>query len=374
MSRARDTIDADTDADPLISVEDIEVHFEKEKGLLELFDEPDVVKAVDGISVALEENDVLALVGESGCGKTTLGKTIIGLQQPTGGAIKYRGRDIWETKAGNTDLSFKDIRSSLQIIHQDPGSSLNPNRRIVETLSEPIRLTHPDITSGERRERIHSLLERVGMTPAHDFASRYPHQLSGGEKQRVALARALLMNPDVILADEAISALDVSLRVEMMDLMLDLQSEFNTSFVFVSHDLSNARYFAEHGDGRVGVMYLGNLVEVGPPDRLIEDPQHPYTEVLRWATPNLSLDATEASDPPMRKIDIPDPVNPPSGCRFHTRCPEARETCTRLQPELEEFSDLEASGDRADSGRPHRVACFRSEPDHQYWESNAIED
>ncbi len=348
--------------EPLISVEDVKVHFEKERSLFEMFSEPDVVKAVDGVSVDIGENDVLALVGESGCGKTTLGKTIIGLQKPSAGTISYRGRDIWETKAGNTDLSFADIRSSLQIIHQDPGSSLNPNRRIVETLSEPIRLTHPAITAGERRARIHSLLERVGMTPARDFASRYPHQLSGGEKQRVALARALLMNPDVILADEAISALDVSLRVEMMDLMLDLQEEFNTSFVFISHDLSNARYFAEHGDGRVGVMYLGNLVEVGPPEQLITDPQHPYTEVLRWATPNLALDATNASEPPMRKIDIPDPVNPPSGCRFHTRCPKAREACTQLQPELREVSDS------------HQVACFRSDPDHEYWESSELED
>jgi len=179
MSRARDTIDADTDADPLIPVEDIEVHFEKEKDSSNCSMNRTLSKR-STVSRSLSKKTTCSpLVGESGCGKTTLGKTIIGLQQPTGGAIGYRGRDIWETKAGNTDLSFKDIRSSLQIIHQDPGSSLNPNRRIVETLSEPIRLTHPDITSGERRERIHSLLERVGMTPAHDFASRYPISSAG---------------------------------------------------------------------------------------------------------------------------------------------------------------------------------------------------
>ncbi|WP_458210554.1 oligopeptide/dipeptide ABC transporter ATP-binding protein [Haladaptatus sp. NG-SE-30] len=354
--------EVDGGTDPLISLDNVEVYFEKEQGLLEFFEEPDVVKAVDGVSLDIQENDVLALVGESGCGKTTLGKTTIGLQRPTGGSVKYRGRDIWETKAGNTDLSFSDIRSSLQIIHQDPGSSLNPNRRIVEILSDPITLTHPSVDGSERRERIHSLLERVGMTPAQDFAGRYPHQLSGGEKQRVALARALLMNPDVILADEAISALDVSLRVEMMDLMLDLQDDFDTSFVFVSHDLSNARYFAEHGDGRVGVMYLGNVVEVGPAKQLIENPEHPYTKVLRWATPNLSLDAKEAGEPPMRKIDIPDPINPPSGCRFHTRCPKAREVCKNQQPGLERRDDS------------HRVACFRSEEDHEYWDSPELED
>jgi len=355
---------SDQDDAPLVSMENVEVHFEKEQGLFEFFEEPDVVRAVDGISLDIEENDVLALVGESGCGKSTFGKTSIGLQRPTGGRVRYRGQDIWDAKdgKGDVDIPFDEIRSSLQIIHQDPGSSLNPNQRIVDILSQPIKLTHPDVGLSERRERIYSLLERVGMNPASDFADRYPHQLSGGEKQRVALSRALLMNPDLILADEAISALDVSLRVEMMDLMLDLQDDFDTSFVFISHDLSNARYFAEHGDGRIGVMYLGELVEVGPAEELIENPGHPYTNVLRWATPDLSLDSAGAGEPPMRKIDIPDPVNPPSGCRFHTRCPEAREVCREATPEL----DGEAGG--------HQSACFRGDPDHEYWDSPVLED
>jgi peptide/nickel transport system ATP-binding protein len=205
------------------------------------------------------------------------------------------------------------------------------------------------------------MLEHVGMTPADDYAGRYPHQLSGGEKQRVALIRALLMNPDVILADESVSALDVSLRIEMMDLFLDLQDRFDTSFLFISHDLSNARYLTEKADGLIGIMYLGELVEIGPAKQVLENPQHPYTKALRWATPDLRPD-TNAGDLPMRKIDIPDPVDPPSGCRFHTRCPEAREACTRENPEA------------FDIGDDNRTACFRVLDDHEYWSSPSITD
>ncbi len=350
--------------EPLLSLENVEVHFEKESGVLDFGSEQQTVHAVDGVSLDIMENDVISLVGESGCGKTTLGKTAIGLQRPTAGSVKYRGHDIWDIRDGNSDsgLKWADVRKSLQIIHQDPGSSLNPNRRIVSILSEPLRQVSSGLSTGERRERIYSLLERVGMNPAADFAERYPHQLSGGEKQRVVLCRALLMNPDVILADEAISALDVSLRVEMMDLMLELQDVFDTSYVFISHDLSNARYFTEHGGGRVGVMYLGRLAELGPAEQLIGSPNHPYTSVLRWATPDLGMNMSVTDDFPMRKIDIPDPVNPPSGCRFHTRCPEAREVCMHETPEPQ---DVDSSS---------VCACFRVENNHEYWNSTPIDE
>ncbi|WP_136689392.1 ABC transporter ATP-binding protein [Halorhabdus amylolytica] len=349
------------DGTPVLSLEDVEVHFEDKPGLLEFGDETEVVRAVDGVSIDVMENDVVTLVGESGCGKTTLGKTAIGLQRPTGGSVKYRGHDIWDIRDGNSDadITWRDVRTSLQIIHQDPGSSLNPNRRIQTILAEPLKQVRPDLGRTEKRERILSLLERVGMNPAPDFADRYPHQLSGGEQQRVALSRALLMNPDVILADEAISAVDVSLRVEMMDLMLELQAEFDTSFIFISHDLSNARYFTAHADGQIGVMYLGELAEIGPAEEIVNSPKHPYTNVLRWATPDLSLQQT--GEIPMRKIDVPDPVDPPSGCRFHTRCPEAREACQTEHPPT--YSD-----DR------HHVACFRENEDHDYWESPKLTD
>ncbi|QRV17387.1 ATP-binding cassette domain-containing protein (plasmid) [Haloterrigena salifodinae] len=346
-------------SDALISLEDIEVHFTN-KSLLD-FGGSETVRAVDGVSLDIEENDVISLVGESGCGKTTLGKTAIGLQRPTGGSVKYRGEDIWAIRDGDvdTDTEWADVRTSLQIIHQDPGASLNPNRRIISILSEPLRQVNPELSRSEKRSRIYSLLERVGMNPPADFAERYPHQLSGGEQQRVALCRALLMNPDIILADEAISALDVSLRVEMMDLMLDLQDEFDTSYIFISHDLSNARYFSAHGDGKIGVMYLGELVEVGPAEDMINDPQHPYTNVLRWATPDLAL--RETGELPMRKIDVPDPVDPPTGCRFHTRCPKATEACRREAPPGYQHGD-------------QTVACFREDENHEYWDSPELTD
>lgn len=345
---------------PLLSIDELTVEFENESGILERFlGDPDTVQAVSGASVDIFEEDVLALVGESGCGKTTLGKTAIGLIKPTSGSIRYRGQDIWEAKQGKGSISYGEIRRSLQIIHQDPGSSLNPNQKVLTTLSLPLKKWSPNLSHEKRQSRIYSLLERVGMTPASDFASRYPHQLSGGEKQRVALIRALMMNPDLILADEAISALDVSLRVEMMDLMLELQKVFNTSYLFISHDLSNARYLAEQSGGKIGVMYMGQIVEVGTVEQIMKNPQHPYTKILLWATPDLDPWENEIADPPLREVDVPDPASPPEGCRFHTRCPYAREACTS-QPLTVEVDEQ------------HEVSCFRSNPDHAYWDSEPL--
>jgi peptide/nickel transport system ATP-binding protein len=348
--------------DPVVSLEDVKVHFTKERLLG--FAGSETVRAVDGVSLDVYENDVVALVGESGCGKTTLGKTAIGVQRPTGGALKYRGQDVWATKddgAPEDGYSYQAIRRSLQMIHQDPGSSLNPNYTVRSALAAPLKQWRSDMSEADRQARIHGLLEYVGMTPPSDYAERYPHQLSGGEQQRVALLRALLMNPDVILADEAVSALDVSLRAEMMDLFLELQKQFDTSYVFISHNLANAKYLTQKADGRIGIMYLGELVEVGTPEQIIHDPQHPYTKVLLWATSDVhSHDSIE--DPPVRSLDIPDPADPPSGCRFHTRCPEAREACTKARPEL---------ADHDGDGR--RTACFRQHDDHEYWDSPSLE-
>lgn len=345
----------------MLSMKDVTVEFTEQSGFVGLFGDSDTVRAVDDVTLEIGEREIITLIGESGCGKSTLGKTIIGAQEPTAGTISYRGQDIWEAKAGNGEIPFEEIRHSLQIIHQDPGSALNPNQRIITSLMLPLKRWNPNISREKREERAHALLERVGMAPAEDFLNRYPHQLSGGEQQRVVLVRAMLLNPDLILADEAISALDVSLRVEMMELMLELQDIFNTSYLFISHDLSNARYIAEKSGGRIAVMYLGEIVEIGPVDQIINDPQHPYTKALRWATPNLFEDDDDKGEFPIRQIDVPDPTDLPAGCRFHPRCPKARTVCQREHPSPIQRGD-------------QRCRCFRADDGHEYWDSEEITD
>ena len=355
-------VEGSQSAEPIVSLDDLEVHFEQGGGLLDFFGDPEIVHAVDGVDLDIYENDVVALVGESGCGKTTLGKSAIGVQRPTGGSIEYRDQDIWRARdSGEGDVTFKEIRRALQIIHQDPGSSLNPNRKVQSTLEMPLKRWQNNMSAKDRQQRVFALLEHVGMNPPEDYAKRYPHQLSGGEKQRVALIRALLMNPELILADEAVSALDVSLRVEMMDLMLELQNVFDTSFLFISHDLANARYLAGNAGGRIGVMYLGRIVEIGTVEEILRNPQHPYTQVLMWATADLETGDEEETEAPIRGIDIPDATEPPSGCRFHTRCPEAREYCTNHDPA--HFETAEG----------HETACFLvCDDDHPFWESDPL--
>lgn len=351
-----------TVSEPVVSLDDVSVEFDNDGDLLDVFGDSQPVKAVNDVSLDIGERETVTLIGESGCGKSTLGRTAIGVQRPTSGTVNYRGQDVWEARSGgeSVSISFEEIRPALQMIHQDPESSLNPNQRILTSLMLPMQRWNPNLSREERETRIHRLFKHVGMTPPADYLNRYPHQLSGGETQRAVLVRALLLNPDLILADEAISALDVSLRVEMMDLMLELQDIFDTSYLFISHDLSNARYIAEKSGGRIAVMYLGEIVEFGTVDQIVNDPKHPYTKALRWATPNL-YEESDAEEFPLRQIDVPDPTDLPTGCHFHPRCPEAREVCQREHPGR---IDADSEG--------HFARCFRADENHEYQDSPEI--
>ena len=364
MTEPASTTDESGD-EPLLSMRNVDVDFSP-GGLIRKYLTDTEIKAVDDVSLDIEENDVVVLVGESGCGKTTLGKAAVALQRPTGGSIEYRGQDLWEAKDDpkSSDIDFPDIRRALQIIHQDPSNALNSSRRVRSILATPLKKWRQELGQDEREETIKRFLEYVDMTPAEDYANRYPHQLSGGEKQRVVLGRALMMSPDLVLADEAVSALDVSLRVDMMDLLLELKDLVNTSYLFISHDLANARYLAKKADGRIAIMYLGEIVEIGGPEEVLKNPTHPYTKVLKWSTP--ALDPVEAKQamnesPPIRRLNVPDPSNPPSGCKYHTLCNAAREACTQEKPELYDTGGTEAS-------------CFRALDEHPYWNSPELTD
>lgn len=363
---------------PVLSLEDVEVEFDDDTAVMEVL--PDRVKerfdwgappvrAVDGVSIDIEENDVVAVIGESGSGKTTLGKTAVGLKEPTGGSVKYHGTDIWELQERRRidDLQFEDARRALQIVHQDPGAALNPYRTIMSTLTDPLTLWKPELSQADYRERIFRLFRRCGLTPVEEYEDRYPHELSGGEKQRVALIRAMLLEPDVILADEPVSALDPSLGIELLDLMLELQDVFETSYLFVSHNLEHARYITSQADGKVAIMYLGEVVEFGPVDEVLQNPKHPYTKVLKWATlPTHPDKAREmlGRDPPLRTLESPDVTSPPDGCRFHPRCPKAREACRGSSPDLDPSDDPD-----------HEVACYlEKDRFHGYWRGDFLDE
>jgi peptide/nickel transport system ATP-binding protein len=365
---------ADGDDETLLELDDVTVEYKDTPlveqalpdSLVERFGMgEDPVSALDEVSLEIEEEDVIVLVGQSGSGKSTLGRTAIGLEEPTSGSVRYEGFDLQDIEAGHHtgEVLFQDVRRSLQIVHQDPSAALNPYRTVRSILSQPLKLWYPDLDMGDRRERIRQMLETTGITPAKEYMTRYPYELSGGEKQRVAIIRAMLVEPDLILADEVVSALDVSLRIDIMDLLLDLQDMFGTSYLFVSHNLTDARYFAQKADGRIAVMYMGNIVEIGSADEVLNDPKHPYTKILKWAS--LPIDPEKGretidDESPMMVDEQPDPTDPPSGCRFHKACPKAHEACREQDPEF-----YPEDGD-------HVAACFRELEDHEYWDTESI--
>jgi len=316
--------------EPLLTVKNLDVHFPIRKGLLSRT--VGHVYAVNGVSLTLERGETLGLVGESGCGKTTTGLAIMRLIEPTAGRVVFRGSDV--TRASKARL--RALKREIQIIFQDPYSSLNPRMTVNQILSDPLEI-HGLYRGAERAERIAYLLEKVGLTP--EQGRHYPHEFSGGQRQRIGIARALVLNPKLVIGDEPISALDVSIQAQIINLLIDLQEEFRLSYIIISHDLA----VVEHLCNRIAVMYLGHIVEMASYRDLYADPQHPYTRALLSAIP--VADPKQVKKRIILKGDVPSPINPPPGCAFHPRCAYRREECDQVRPELK------------DTGGQHHVAC-----------------
>jgi oligopeptide transport system ATP-binding protein len=316
----------------ILEVEDLRVRFPVYGGLIP--HKQAEVRAVDGVSLALRRGETIGLVGESGCGKTTVGRAIVQILKAMTYRVEIDGRVRYHHASGVVDLSslgprqMRRYRSDIQMVFQDPYSSLNPRMTVGRMIDEPLRI-HTAMTRAERRDRVEWLLGKVGLSAAH--ASRYPHEFSGGQRQRIGIARALATNPRIVIADEPVSALDVSVQAQVVNLMQDLQEEFTLSYIFIAHDLSVVRHISD----RIFVMYLGHIVEAGPAEIVYGRPVHPYTKTLLAAVPR--------PDPSLRRIgpapvmgDLPSPLNKPSGCAFRTRCPIARPSCAEAVPPLEE--------------------------------------
>ncbi|MBM4258969.1 MAG: dipeptide ABC transporter ATP-binding protein [Deltaproteobacteria bacterium] len=303
---------------PLVQVRNLKKHFPVRSGVFSRIS--GWVKAVDDVSFIVQSGETLALVGESGCGKTTVGRSILRLIEPTSGEVHFAGEDV--LKMGTAQLRQK--RRHMQMIFQDPYSSLNPRMTVGAIIGEPLRVH--GLANGTNLDRqVHSLLERVGLSSS--YASRYPHEFSGGQRQRIGIARALALNPQFIVCDEPVSALDVSIQAQILNLLEDLQQEFGLSYLFVSHDLNVVEHIAD----RVAVMYLGKIVEIAPVDKLFRNPQHPYTVALMSANP--VPDPTIRTKRQVLTGDVPSALNPPTGCPFHTRCPRVMETCKTVMPQ-----------------------------------------
>ncbi len=319
--------------DVLLEVDDLYMHFPLTQGIL-FQRKVGAVQAVDGLTFNVLKGETLGLVGESGCGKSTTGRAILQLYKPTAGSVRFGGKDLTKLDGGE----MRKMRRHLQMIFQDPYASLNPRMTVGSIISEPMQI-HNLVPKGKRNERVQELLQTVGLNPY--FANRYPHEFSGGQRQRIGVARALAADPDFIVADEPVSALDVSIQAQIINLLEELQAQFGLTYLFIAHDLSVVRHISD----RVAVMYLGKMVELADRTSIYDDPLHPYTKALLSAVPVPDPIIEKKRERIILTGDVPSPINPPSGCHFHTRCPYAMEVCKQIEPQF------------VDQGGGHYVAC-----------------
>jgi oligopeptide/dipeptide ABC transporter ATP-binding protein len=311
------------DREPVLRVRKLVKHFPLTRGIL-FKKQVGAVQAVDGVNFDLYPGETLGIVGESGCGKSTVARLLVNLEQPTSGEILYKGEDITRLSG----RALKAVRRNIQMVFQDPYTSLNPRMTVGDIIGEPFDI-HPEVApKGDRRKRVQDLLDVVGLNP--EYINRYPHQFSGGQRQRIGIARGLALRPEIIVADEPVSALDVSVQAQVVNLMERLQDEFGMAYMFIAHDLSIVRHIAD----RVGVMYLGKIVELGSDAEIYEHPTHPYTQALLSAVPVPDPEARAHRERIILAGDVPSPANPPSGCRFRTRCWKAQEKCALEEPLL----------------------------------------